>query len=136
MVQEPPTHATGIVFRKRNGTVEYLLVSPKDGSAEWVFPKGHIEEGENPGQTALREVREEAGVKGRLLDLVMENVPFKARGKDVNSNFYLVEYLGEVAPAERREKKWCVLADALKRLKFEESRDALKLADAKLAQGV
>ncbi len=130
-MQETPTHAVGIVFRQSYDTVEYLLVSPRDRSAEWVLPKGHIEKGEDPGQAALREVREEAGVNGRLLGLVVENVRFKAMGKGVNSSFYLVEYLSEVEPAERRKKKWCVLADALEWLKFEESRDALKLAELK-----
>lgn len=30
---------------------------------EWVFPKGHIEAGETPAQTAIREVEEEAGLE-------------------------------------------------------------------------
>jgi diadenosine hexaphosphate hydrolase (ATP-forming) len=30
---------------------------------EWVFPKGHIEAGEKPVETAIREVEEEAGLQ-------------------------------------------------------------------------
>ena len=34
---------------------------------QWVFPKGHLERGERPEDTAIREVREEAGVEIRIL---------------------------------------------------------------------
>ena len=30
---------------------------------EWAFPKGHIEQGEGPGDAARREVREETGIE-------------------------------------------------------------------------
>jgi len=34
---------------------------------EWVFPKGHLEQGERPEHAAIREVREEAGLEVRIL---------------------------------------------------------------------
>jgi 8-oxo-dGTP pyrophosphatase MutT (NUDIX family) len=34
---------------------------------EWVFPKGWIDPGETPEQAAVREVREETGVKAEIL---------------------------------------------------------------------
>jgi diadenosine hexaphosphate hydrolase (ATP-forming) len=49
--------AGGIVFN-RAGRI--LIIRHRDGS--WVFPKGHIDEGENALQTAIREVEEEAGI--------------------------------------------------------------------------
>ena len=38
-----------------------------NGSKVLALPKGHPEEGESPGEAALREVREEAGVVARLV---------------------------------------------------------------------
>lgn len=56
---EPPfiPGAGGVVFNARN---EVLLIRQRDGN--WVFPKGHIDPGEDPLKAAMREVAEEAGV--------------------------------------------------------------------------
>ena len=43
-----------------------LLISTQTGR-RWQLPKGHIEEGETSAQTAVREVREETGVTGRVV---------------------------------------------------------------------
>ncbi|HEY6554254.1 MAG TPA: NUDIX domain-containing protein, partial [Vicinamibacteria bacterium] len=44
---------------------QILLISVMEGK-RWQLPKGHIEEGETPEETAVREVREETGVTGRV----------------------------------------------------------------------
>lgn len=36
------------------------------GELEWVLPKGHVEPGETPEQTAVREVQEETGLEARV----------------------------------------------------------------------
>lgn len=54
--------AGGVVLN-REGQV--LVLGHADGA--WVFPKGHIEEGETGQAAALREVEEEAGVVAELL---------------------------------------------------------------------
>lgn len=45
---------------------EVLLVQSRDGG-HWSFPKGRREEGEVPEQTALRELKEETGIKDCVL---------------------------------------------------------------------
>ncbi|MBW7915472.1 MAG: NUDIX domain-containing protein [Trueperaceae bacterium] len=51
------TGAGGVVFDPGN---RVLLL--QHASGHWVFPKGHVEQGETQLQAALREVAEEAGV--------------------------------------------------------------------------
>lgn len=36
----------------------------------WVLPKGTVEKGENHQETAIREVREETGVTGKIIDYI------------------------------------------------------------------
>lgn len=50
-----------VVYRKKNNQLEYLLLHYNAG--HWDFPKGHIEAGENKEQAALRELKEEAGLR-------------------------------------------------------------------------
>ena len=52
--------AGGVVFDP-DGRV--LVLHHADGA--WVFPKGHLDPGEDHLQAAVREVREEAGVEAR-----------------------------------------------------------------------
>lgn len=39
-----PTHAGGVVFRMHGNTAEYLLVEATNDPAQWVLPKGHVED--------------------------------------------------------------------------------------------
>jgi 8-oxo-dGTP diphosphatase len=52
-----------IVWRDR-------VVLRRTVKGEWVFPKGWIDPGETPEQAAVREVREEAGVRADIVQFV------------------------------------------------------------------
>jgi phosphohistidine phosphatase len=54
-----------IPLRRRKGKVEVLLVTTRSGK-RWVVPKGVVEEGLTPAESALREAWEEAGLRGRM----------------------------------------------------------------------
>jgi 8-oxo-dGTP pyrophosphatase MutT (NUDIX family) len=43
-------------------------IRPRGKEQIWALPKGHIDAGESAADTALREVREETGVEGRLVE--------------------------------------------------------------------
>ena len=73
----PKESAGLLIYRKRGGVLEVLLVHPggpfwrnKDAGA-WSIPKGEIDAGEDPAASARREVAEETGlvVDAPLLEL-------------------------------------------------------------------
>jgi 8-oxo-dGTP pyrophosphatase MutT (NUDIX family) len=43
-------------------------IRPRGRERIWALPKGHIDDGESAAETAMREVREETGVEGRLVE--------------------------------------------------------------------
>lgn len=54
--------AGGVVF---NQAGEVLLL--RDRMGYWVFPKGHVDQGESLEQAAIREVQEETGIQAQVL---------------------------------------------------------------------
>lgn len=59
--------AGGVVFRVKNGGLEFLLL--QDVKGRWSIPKGHVESGETLEQTAVREIGEETGLnKIKIID--------------------------------------------------------------------
>ena len=105
------------------------------------LPKGLVDPGEKPEQTALREVFEETGITARpiskLLDIKYVYVRTWGDQERVFKivSFYLFRYesgeIDEIAPAMRIEVTralWIPLEEALKKLSYRGERDAVKKA--------
>lgn len=54
-----------MVLRRQEGRIHALLI--RDPYQNWGLPKGHVEEGESPGEAAVREVAEETGLEDLVL---------------------------------------------------------------------
>lgn len=80
-----------MIVRQAGGVV--LLgdqtVLRRNTRGEYLFPKGHVEEGETLAQTALREVAEEVGVEAEIVAELGE-VFFPYQGDQVQVAFYLM----------------------------------------------
>lgn len=61
--------AGGLIFDDQ-GRVAIIVRHSRSGHIEWCLPKGHIEKGETPEQTAVREVHEETGILGEVIDSI------------------------------------------------------------------
>ncbi|MFN3479700.1 MAG: NUDIX hydrolase [Thermodesulfovibrionales bacterium] len=125
----------GVIFRKRDDRIEVALVAVKDGRV-WCLPKGLIEKGEDERQTAVREVMEETGLTGRIIDKIgdisywyfikEENVRCK---KTVH--FYLLEFISgdtEGHSWEVDRAGWFEIDEALRMLSYKDERDILNKA--------
>jgi 8-oxo-dGTP pyrophosphatase MutT (NUDIX family) len=63
------TSAGGLVVDLSDGAPRAALIArrARDGGLLWSLPKGHVEPGETNEETALREIKEETGIVGRIV---------------------------------------------------------------------
>jgi 8-oxo-dGTP pyrophosphatase MutT (NUDIX family) len=128
------THAGGVAYRRSaDGAYQVLLVRARRPPHEWVLPKGHIEPGETPAQTARRELIEEAGIDAEP-ELELGHATFVVRGKQVRAVFYLMEYRVTRPSHEDREIRWCTFSEALRLTPFENAQSLLRAAMSTLAR--
>ena len=124
------THAGAVTVRVTAQGREYLLVGPKSGKPEWLFPKGHIEEGEDPDRAALRELAEEAGARGLVLSEIGRSSFATESGKDATVRYFLVAFTASVPAQETRRAAWFPYAGAYALLSHEDARTHLDAAEA------
>lgn len=126
----PPTHAGGVVFRRRRSQVEYLLLQAKTDPSDWVLPKGHIEAGEDPKRCAIREVKEETGVWA-CIKKELTTSEYLLADKPVRVQFYLMEELdGGKQEDPFREHKWLSLDAARSLTRHVEIQELLRVAES------
>jgi ADP-ribose pyrophosphatase YjhB (NUDIX family) len=98
------------------------------GRLLWSLPKGHLETGETAEDAAVREVREETGIRGRVIaPLGVIDFWFVADGRRVHKtvhHFLLLAEGGELSDedVEVTEVAWVPLADLPQRLAYADER--------------
>jgi len=122
----------GVVVRPAEGGWEVCLIGV--GGA-WSLPKGLVEPGESPEETALREISEEVGIPLGLLrvlaPLPASEYAYRRDGRLVfkRVDHFLVEVpagTGAVPQAEEvDEVAWVPLAEAPRRVTYRDLRAAL-----------
>ncbi|MDV7199082.1 NUDIX hydrolase [Rhodococcus kroppenstedtii] len=131
------TSAGGLVVDGLGGPRDRLcaaLIGRTDrrGRLLWSLPKGHIERGETPEQTAEREVAEETGINGTVLaPLGSIDYWFVTEGRRVHKtvHHYLLRFTGgqlSDEDVEVTEVAWVPLAELHTRLAYADER---KLAE-------
>ena len=144
--------AGGVVVRRAASGWEVVVIEPAGNQNEAItdkkrpkavlaLPKGLVDPGERPEQTALREVSEETGITGKILTKLLD-IKYvyvrtwgdKARVFKIVS-FYLLRYesgqIDDVTPEMRIEVKrayWAPLDETGRKLTYSGERDVVRKA--------
>jgi 8-oxo-dGTP pyrophosphatase MutT (NUDIX family) len=112
------------------------------GQVEWCLPKGHLEAGETPEEAAVREIAEETGILGRIVDsLGTIEYWFSAEGRRVHKSvhhYLLVAVGGRLSvdgdpDQEAIDVAWVPLPDLGALLAFPNERRLAREASSRLA---
>lgn len=128
----PQHSAGGVVIRHAADGAQFLAIKPAHRD-RWQLPKGTIDRGESSEQAAVREVREEGGVRARIVaNLGPIHFVYQMAGKRYAKtvDFYLMIYQGG-DPADHdhevQEARWFPLS-AQHRLAFPTERALIERA--------
>lgn len=133
--------AGGIVFRRDGARTFFLLI--RDPYRNWGFPKGHLEQGEDPAAAAVREVAEETGIGAVELRAPVETIDwtFRFRGRQIHKvcHFFLMETTERRTAPQSAEGitacRWATYEQATKMISYDNARAVLEQAQALLAAG-
>jgi 8-oxo-dGTP pyrophosphatase MutT (NUDIX family) len=118
---------------------EVVTIRPR-GRRTLALPKGGANPDESGEQTALREVREEAGVVATVrAELGDVNYWYQRQGRKIYKTvrFYLCDYVsGDTADHDHEvdEATWVPVEEALQRLSFRGEREMVRRAAKRLAR--
>jgi 8-oxo-dGTP pyrophosphatase MutT (NUDIX family) len=135
--------AGGVVVRRLKGGWHLAAIRPAGKVDVWALPKGLIGQGENAAETAAREVAEETGLEGRLLEKLGDvRYVYSWKGERVFKvvSFFLFRArrgrLGDLPPAHRHEvaeTRWLPLEEAPRLLAYKGEREMAEKARGLMA---
>ncbi|MBM80024.1 MAG: NUDIX hydrolase [Planctomycetaceae bacterium] len=96
-----------IPYRKLDDNFEFCVIETSSGKW-WGFPKGVIDPGETPEETAIKESYEEAGLRGELDGTPLGTFQYSKWRSKLDCTVYLmdVQYEDGSWPESSRERRW------------------------------
>jgi 8-oxo-dGTP pyrophosphatase MutT (NUDIX family) len=130
------TQFGALCYRMKGGEAQVLLITSRR-TGRWIIPKGWPMEGKTPGESALREAWEEAGVRGKVTGTCLALFSYaKGVGAVDKLPCVVMVYPVKVAAladafpeAGQRKRRWMSLKKAAKRVDEPELAHLLKTFD-------
>ena len=121
-----------VIYREYKDEIQYLIISHQ-GDGHWCFPKGHVEKKETEEETAIREVREETGLKVKLFTDFRKQIRYNPKENvDKEVVFFLAKAKDKAVDIQLEEIsdfKWLGYEGAIDRITYESSKEVLREAN-------
>lgn len=123
--------AGGVCYRWADNTPEVVLIATLGGT-RWGLPKGQPEDDETPAEAARREIAEETGIVGEVLQpLSLIDYWFRSGSSRIHKSveFFLLRFAGgNLQPqlSEVDDVRWVALPEALAMISFPRERAVLE----------
>lgn len=138
--------AGGVLVRRMRGRWVFAAIRPAGKKpGVWALPKGNLDQGEDPRDTAVREVLEETGASGRAVEKLGDvRYTYTWAGERIFKivSFFLLRYtsgrLGDLPPEtahEVEEVRWLPLEEGPKLLAYGGERQMAEKALASVQSG-
>lgn len=134
----------GVIYRRGDNGIEVALIAVKGGTV-WCLPKGIVEEGENIARTAHREVKEETGLDGKIIEKI-DHIQYFYAHKEKEETiryfkivyFFLMEYTGGDVSEHDKEVddcRWFPINEAIKKVEYKDEREIVRKAKEMIESG-
>ena len=130
--------AACVPYRRTGDAYEILLITNRKG--KWGLPKGIVDAGETPQETAAKEALEEAGITGTVENAVIGNFTYAKWDETLEVAVYLME-VAETRPgfseSAFRRREWLRPEDALARIRsrmYDVLRRAVEILDKRFGR--
>ena len=126
-----------VPYRQRQGNLEVCLVTSSRGN--WIFPKGVVDLDDSPGETAIKEAREEAGLLGEIVGAPLGTYTIVKNGDSLQVIAFLMKVArctDEWDESDRRERQWVALNDAYDLVSARELQDLLDVVARRMGRTV
>jgi 8-oxo-dGTP pyrophosphatase MutT (NUDIX family) len=129
--------AGGVVYRRTGKQTEVVLIAVGE-KRRWQLPKGIVNAGENLSETAVREVKEETGIAGTLVELI-DQIEYWYYGQSGSQrvrfhkivHFYLLKFQSgstDNHDKEVEEARWMEIDEAQALLSFKTEKEIVARA--------
>lgn len=134
MAIEEERSAGAVIFYEESDGRRYLLLNYPAG--HWDFPKGNIEKGEKPIETARREVMEETGLKDlEFIEGFEKKIEYYYRRQAIVVHKVVIYYLAKSKSKnvkiswEHKGYIWLPFNSAVKKATYKNTKEVLKEAE-------